>query len=152
MATKRVKRSDAFELTLLIKDDGFIRPPTDAQRNALLNRSVKEFTEDLNGLDRQARRFVAGETAPTMLQDRTQCRLSDAEIMEDWQIPILHAMADAVCATRGDVLEVGFGRGLSATMIQQQQVRSHTVIECNDSVVAQPGRVHGVCARQRDLC
>ena len=35
----------------------------------------------------------------------------------------------------GDVLEIGFGRGVSATFIQKRGARSHTVIECNDDIV-----------------
>jgi guanidinoacetate N-methyltransferase len=133
--TRRVKRSDAYEFTLLIKDDTFIRPPKEVQRNALLNRAIKEFADDLVELDKQAREFVAGELQPGLSGDRTQQHLSDEEIMEDWQIPIMQAMAEAVCESHGDVLEIGFGRGISSTMIQEQSVRSHTIIECNDAVV-----------------
>jgi guanidinoacetate N-methyltransferase len=33
------------------------------------------------------------------------------------------------------VLEFGFGRGVSAGMIQRHGVRSHTIVECNNSVI-----------------
>ncbi|MGI9542893.1 MAG: class I SAM-dependent methyltransferase [Cyclobacteriaceae bacterium] len=135
--TRRVKRSNAYELTLVIKDDAFIRPPKEMQRNALLNRAIKEFADDLTALDRQAREFVPGELQPGLSMDRKQEKLSDLEIMEDWQIPIMQAMAEVVCDSHGDVLEIGFGRGISSTMIQEQKVRSHTIIECNDHVVKQ---------------
>lgn len=49
----------------------------------------------------------------------------------DYQTLALQAMADAVYITGGDVLEIGFGRGVSATMIQAHGVASHTIIECN---------------------
>jgi guanidinoacetate N-methyltransferase len=55
--------------------------------------------------------------------------------MEEWQIPLMQAMAEVVTETHGDVLEIGFGYGVSATLIQEQSVRSHTIIECNDAVV-----------------
>jgi guanidinoacetate N-methyltransferase len=55
--------------------------------------------------------------------------------MEDWQVPIMKAMAAHVTSTHGDVLEVGFGRGVSATYVQQGGVRSHTVVESNDHSV-----------------
>ena len=45
--------------------------------------------------------------------------------------PLMTAMADIVTASAGDLLEVGFGRGVSATRMQQRTVRSHTIIECN---------------------
>jgi guanidinoacetate N-methyltransferase len=55
--------------------------------------------------------------------------------MEDWQIPIMAAMAQVVTETKGQVLEVGFGRGISAGFIQQHQPRSHTIIECDARVI-----------------
>ena len=131
---RRIKRSDKFEISVVIKDDQFIRPPKDAQRNALLNRAIKEFTEDLTALDQQAAKFVEGAVQNTF-SDRTQAVLSDQEIMEDWQVPIMEAMARIVTESRGDVLEIGFGRGISSEMIQNHQVRSHTIVECNDAIV-----------------
>lgn len=132
--TRKLRRSDHLEVTLVINDDQFIRPPREAQRNALLNRALKELTDDLTALDAQAARFVPG-SLPTGLDDRTHAALSDEEIMEDWQIPIMRAMAGLATESHGDVLEVGFGRGVSSAMIQERGVRSHTIIECNDTVV-----------------
>ena len=61
--------------------------------------------------------------------------LDDQEVMEDWQIPIMRAMAQHATETHGDVLEVGFGRGVSAEFIQECGVRSHTIVEANRAVV-----------------
>lgn len=133
--TKRIKRTDDFDISLQIKSDSFIRPPTDVQRNALLNRALKEFSDDLSDVDREAQKFVTGSLNAGLNDDRTQAQLSDEQIMEDWQLPIMQAMASAVSDTHGDILEIGFGRGISAAMIQACDVRSHTIIECNDSVV-----------------
>lgn len=132
--TRRLKRKREYEITLEIKDDMFIRPPRDAQRNWLLNRTLGEFAADLEHLDRLAERFVRGSDAVPP-QDRAQTDLADDEIMEDWQLPLMSAMAEVVTSTHGDVLEVGFGRGVSAEHIQRRGVRSHTIIECNDHVV-----------------
>ncbi len=132
--TRKIKRSQHYELSLQITDDGFIRPPRDAQRNWLLNRAIKEFADDLDSLDRIAGGFVAGGD-PAELTDRSNTTLADDQIMEDWQIPVMRAMVDAVCAGRGEVLEIGFGRGVAADFIQQLGPRSHTVVECNDSVI-----------------
>lgn len=133
--TKRIKRSEKLEISLVVKDDQFIRPPQEAQRNALLNQSLKELVEDLHALDQQAAHFVSGEIQQG-LNERTQRELSDEEIMEDWQIPIMQKMAKIAGASKGDVLEIGFGRGVSSSFIQEQQVKRHTIIECNDAVVA----------------
>lgn len=119
---------------LQVNNDSFINPPRESQRNWLLNRALNEFVDDLAHLDVLARQFVPGAEV-VQLDDRTQASLRDDEIMEDWQIPIMKAMAEYVTETHGDILEVGFGRGLSSTYIQEAGVRSHTIIECNDSVV-----------------
>ena len=49
--------------------------------------------------------------------------------------PVMEAMAQIVAEKGGDVLEVGFGRGVSASQIQKLGVKSHTIIECNDAIV-----------------
>ena len=123
-----------MEVSLLIKDDSYIRPPREAQRNALLNKALQEFTDDLNALNKIADSFVPGDLQKYM-DDRTQINLTDEEIMEDWQIPIMQSMAEVVAESHGDILEIGFGRGVASDMIQAQNVKSHTIIECNDSVI-----------------
>lgn len=131
---RKLKRTAAYELSLDVRDEQFIRPPHDAQRNWLLNRFLREAADDLQALDAAARRFVAG--APRHLPDNMRdAELSDDEIMEDWQQPLMQAMAAIATRTGGDVLEIGFGRGVSASMIQQLGVRSHTIIECNPHVI-----------------
>ena len=132
--TKKIKRTENFEIVLEIKTEDFIRPPRDAQRNALLNNALNEFSDNLQAVDKLAVRFVPGKLQ-IALDDRTQKVLSDEEIMEEWQIPLMRAMAEVVTETHGDILEIGFGYGVSATFIQEQSVSSHTLIECNDSVV-----------------
>jgi guanidinoacetate N-methyltransferase len=132
--TRKIKRTEDFEVVLEIKSGDFIRPPRDAQRNALLNNALNEFSDNLQAMDKLAVRFVPGEPQ-IALEDRTQKILSNEEIMEEWQIPLMQAMAEVVTESHGDILEIGFGYGVSATLIQEQTVLSHTIIECNDSVV-----------------
>ena len=132
--TKKIKRTENFQIALEIRNEDFIRPPRHAQRNALLNNALSEFSDNLNALNKLAVRFVPGKLQ-IALEDRTQKLLSDDEIMEKWQIPLMQAMAEVVTESHGDILEIGFGCGVSATMIQEQTVQSHTIIECNDSVV-----------------
>ncbi len=132
--TKRIKRLRQVEVTLQIKDDAFIRPPNDQQRNWLLNSALGEFVYDLQMLDELAKRFVPG-AGHLPVEDRTQAVLTDEEIMEDWQLPLMQEMARVVSVSHGDILEIGFGRGVSSAMIQQEGVRTHTIIECNDSIV-----------------
>ncbi len=117
-------------------DPAFIDTPREAQRNAVINRALKEFTFDLEALHQQAKNFVPGATVNTF-EDRENKPLTAAEIMEDWQIPVMEAMAAAIAKKGGSILEIGFGRGISAEMIQQFDIDSHIIIECNDAVVDQ---------------
>ncbi len=132
--TKRIKRLRQVEVTMQIKDEAFIRPPTEQQRSWLLNSALGEFVYDLQMLDELAKRFVPG-AGHLRTEDRTQAVLTDEEIMEDWQIPLMQEMAIAVAQSHGDILEIGFGRGVSSAMIQDEGVRSHTIVECNDSII-----------------
>ena len=132
--TRRIRRHRDFEILLQIKSDDFLRTPREDQRNWVLNRAIREMADDLTALDSRAGRFVRGAD-PTPLGDRRRAHLAPEELMEDWQIPVMRAMARAVTDTRGDILEVGFGRGVAASMIQEAEVRSHTIIECNSHVI-----------------
>ncbi|QMU66412.1 MAG: class I SAM-dependent methyltransferase [Flavobacteriaceae bacterium] len=131
---KRIKRTKDLEIILEIKNADFIQPPKESQRNSMVNTALKEFTNNLYALNGIAIDFVQGDTQTDLL-DRTQKILSDEDIMEDWQIPIMQKMADVVTETHGDVLEIGFGRGIASDMIQHNNVSSHTIIECNDAII-----------------
>jgi len=132
---KKIKRSREFEITLEINNEEFIKPPREAQRNAVLNRAIKEFAADLNALNNQTKRFVPGIHVNYSDEDRTQKVMADHEIMEDWLIPVMDVMAKVVADAGGNILEIGFGRGISSDMIQEYPIESHTIIECNDAVV-----------------
>ena len=125
-----------FDITLQIKDDDFINLSQPAQRNWLLSKALSEFSADLKALDQVAQGFVPGSETEREVVDRLHDDLSDEQIMENWQIPLMEAMAEIVTQTHGDVLEVGFGRGISADLIQAGGVRSHTIVECNKAIVA----------------
>ena len=65
--TRKLKRTQAFDLSLEVKDDTFLRPPHEFQRNWLLNRFLREAADDLQALDGVARReeiarMLAGAT------------------------------------------------------------------------------------------
>jgi guanidinoacetate N-methyltransferase len=132
--SRKFRRTPDFEISLDVKNDRFIAPPRDAQRNWLLNKAVAEFADDLNQIHKLAARFVAGVDV-LQIGERTHTVLTDDEIMEDWQIPLMRAMAVIATELHGDLLEVGFGRGVSANIIQELGVRSHTIVECNESVI-----------------
>ena len=132
--TRQIRRHADFQVTLQITNDDFVRPPRASQRRWIISRTLDELVANLEHLHRQAARFVAGSEDVTLV-DRTQSHLEDHDIMEDWQVPVMEAMARAATRSHGDVLEIGFGRGVSADMIQRFGARSHTIVECNDSIV-----------------
>jgi len=133
--TRRIKRHQQYELSLSIKDDDFLRTPREAQRNWFLNRVVKETAEELQLLDSLATQMVCGSDQLIEL-DRAQGSLSDTDIMEDWQIPVMKAMASAVTTQGSDILEVGMGRGIASGFIQMHDPETHTIIECNERIAS----------------
>ena len=53
------------------------------------------------------------------------------EVMMSWEDPIMKASADYVCSNGGDILEIGFGMGISAGHVQSNSINSHTIVECH---------------------
>lgn len=75
-------------------------------------------------------------------------RIGGQQVMQAWEAPYMLELARAAGETKGDVLEIGFGMGISSSFLQQYPVRSHTIIECHPQVLtrcskwrsAYPGR------------
>ena len=59
----------------------------------------------------------------------------ERQVMMSWEDPIMKASADYVCEGGGDILEVGFGMGISAGHIQANSISSHTVVENHPQVI-----------------
>ena len=55
-------------------------------------------------------------------------------IMMDWEQPLMKRHAEIVCKNGGDILEIGFGMGISAQYIQEQNIDSHTIIEIHPEI------------------
>lgn len=56
------------------------------------------------------------------------------QVMMEWEKPYMEACIETLKPT-GDVLEIGFGLGYSATAIQKFHPKSHTIIECDANVL-----------------
>ena len=56
-------------------------------------------------------------------------RFLDSIIMHDCEHPIMAEHAKICTENGGDILEVGFGMGISAGYIQSGSIKSHTIIE-----------------------
>ena len=57
------------------------------------------------------------------------------EVMMDWEDPLMSASAAYICEGGGDILEIGFGMGISATYIQSHTINSHTIIENHPQII-----------------
>jgi len=54
---------------------------------------------------------------------------TDLEVMMNWEKNLMKEHAKIACHNQGDVLEIGFGMGISATEIQKLKPKSHTIVE-----------------------
>lgn len=55
-------------------------------------------------------------------------------VMMDWEAPVMHKHAMLVSHPGADVLEIGFGMGISADYIQYQRPNSHTIVEIHPQI------------------
>jgi len=55
-------------------------------------------------------------------------------VMMEWERVLMERHADIICASGGDVLNVGFGLGIIDGEIQKRNPRSHTIIEAHPDV------------------
>ena len=72
-------------------------------------------------------------SAPARMTDKA-LNIRGFQVMQRWEEPYMKALADLVARAGGDVIEVGFGMGISAAFIQGCSPRSHTIIEANRDV------------------
>jgi len=57
------------------------------------------------------------------------------EVMMNWEDPLMSASAAYICEGGGDILEIGFGMGISANYIQSHTINSHTIIENHPDMI-----------------
>jgi len=60
---------------------------------------------------------------------------AELQVMMSWEDSIMKASADYVCEGGGDILEIGFGMGISANYIQANSITSHTIVENHPQVI-----------------
>lgn len=132
--TTRISRTKDFTLTLEISNGEFLSAPRDGQRNWILNRVLKEASEQLYYCNSRVSSMVPGQVPVVDYETRREGDPKPEEIMEDWQIPVMEKMSEIVNQGGGSILEIGFGRGISADFIQSYKPTKHTIIECNTAI------------------
>ena len=77
-------------------------------------------------------------TSSTLIfsDDKITISGSNINVMMDWEHPIMSASAAYVTQGGGDILEIGFGMGISAGYIQSHSISSHTIIENHPQVIS----------------
>ena len=76
-------------------------------------------------------------TSETLIfsDDKIIVSSSSYEVMMDWEHPIMSASAAYVTQNGGDILEVGFGMGISAGYMHSHSISSHTIVENHPQVI-----------------
>jgi hypothetical protein len=66
---------------------------------------------------------------------KSKSRQSSGMVMERWEYPVIQKHIELLNVKDKDVLEIGFGMGISTTLIQENHPKSHTLIECHPQVL-----------------
>ena len=72
----------------------------------------------------------------TAIYDEHTLRIAGHPVMEDWEMSYMEKLADISTFKGGNILELGYGLGLSAKAIQNHNIDSHYIVECHPDVVA----------------
>lgn len=70
---------------------------------------------------------------PVALTD-TELSIGDWQVMQSWELPLMKALAREATMKGGNVLEVGFGMGISAAEIVTSGCTTYTVIEAHPDI------------------
>ena len=138
--------AEDFDVAVEITDVEFIPSPfgEGGLREALLRKVEEELRDDLVSLDKLTRNFVPGSERDYIDQDwqtsdaiydGSQLLIEDQQVMQDWQHPLMRKLAEIAASSRGHVLEIGFGMGISSTYMLEMGIKAYTVIECNQQVI-----------------
>lgn len=80
------------------------------------------------------------------ISDEAILTADNRTVMHQWEDPIMRKKAEWVCSGGGDIIEFGFGMGISATYIQEYPISSHTICEIHPQILE---RLH-VWAKERE--
>lgn len=88
-------------------------------------------------MDPQRKDYLATEAVYT----GDSLRIGDDYVMHEWERPLIRRLVEDLKLTPDDrLLEIGFGMGISASILQEFGPVSHTIIEPHPQVLAQAER------------
>jgi len=70
----------------------------------------------------------------TFKSNKITTELND-EVMMDWEDSLMSASAAYVTEGGGDILEIGFGMGISAGYMHSHSINSHTIVENHPQII-----------------
>ena len=71
----------------------------------------------------------------TFKSNKITTELND-EVMMDWEDSLMSASAAYVTEGGGDILEIGFGMGISAGYMHSHSINSHTIVENHPQIIS----------------
>ena len=91
-------------------------------------------------MDPQRKDYLATEAVYT----GDSLRIGDEYVMHEWERPLIRRMVEDLKLTPDDrLLEIGFGMGISASILQEFGPASHTIVEPHPQVLALAERWKG---------
>lgn len=92
-------------------------------------------------MDPQRKDYLATEAVYT----GDSLRIGNEYVMHEWERPLIRRMVEDLKLTPDDrLLEIGFGMGISASILQEFGPASHTIVEPHPQVLLQAERWEGV--------
>ena len=67
--------------------------------------------------------------------DEKELIIGGIEVMQEWERPLMRALAYEAARNKGSVLEIGFGMGISASYLVEAGCSEYTVIEPHPAVL-----------------
>eukprot|EP00928_Gymnodinium_smaydae_P068457 TRINITY_DN515_c0_g1_i1.p1 TRINITY_DN515_c0_g1~~TRINITY_DN515_c0_g1_i1.p1 ORF type:complete len:279 (+),score=59.73 TRINITY_DN515_c0_g1_i1:68-838(+) len=99
-----------------------VRTIVDTQRKVL---GSPDFTPEM---------MKTWQEQPVSVDDK-YLKIMGHPVMEAWETPYMHRLAEIATSKGGKVLELGFGMAISATAIQSHPIAEHHIIEANNQQV-----------------
>ncbi|MFF7106601.1 hypothetical protein [Pseudomonas sichuanensis] len=79
--------------------------------------------------------------ATEVIYSGNSLRIGDEFVMHEWERPLIRRMVEDLKLTPDDrLLEIGFGMGISASILQEFRPASHTIVEPHPQVLLQAER------------